>query len=195
MSIGTASLVAISTLTSEINFYTRLIQMIDPATSRPLFTTRCIELCCEKCKEEGKSHECVHMLHLVPSWQSEERHRKLKIMVKPSTSTTPVTRFHFASLASRSRFPRLPSFFDFFFFALIVLLAMNHLSSCFGIPLFAMHSRCNLTLFLKYRCKTAPTSYNRSWRALPSTRCNKCSARETSCWRLTAQVCRLSRTK
>ena len=23
----------------------------------------------------------VHMLHLVPSWQSEERHRKLKIMV------------------------------------------------------------------------------------------------------------------
>lgn len=81
LSIGTASLVAISTLTSEINFYTRLIKMIDPATSRPLFTTRCIELCCEKCKEEGKSHECVHMLHLVPSWQSEERHRKLKIMV------------------------------------------------------------------------------------------------------------------
>jgi len=82
LSIGTASLVAISTLTSEINFYTRLIKMIDPATSRPLFTTRCIELCCEKCKEEGKSHECVHMLHLVPSWQSEERHRKLKIMMQ-----------------------------------------------------------------------------------------------------------------
>ena len=82
LSIGTASLVAISTLTSEINFYTRLIQMIDPSTSRPLFTTRCIELCCEKCKEEGKSHECVHMLHLVPSWQSAERHRKLKIMMQ-----------------------------------------------------------------------------------------------------------------
>lgn len=82
LSIGTASLVAISTLTSEINFYTRLIKMHDPATGRPLFTTRCIELCCEKCKEEGKSHECVHMLHLVPSWQSEERHRKLKIMMQ-----------------------------------------------------------------------------------------------------------------
>lgn len=84
--------------------------MHDPSTGRPLFTTRCIELCCEKCKvcnfyfdlhanavfcvvfhrwfthvkkqEEGKSHECVHMLHLVPSWQSEERHRKLKIMMQ-----------------------------------------------------------------------------------------------------------------
>lgn len=43
---------------------------------------RCIELCCEKCKEEGKQVECVHMLHLVPVWQSEERHRKLKIMMQ-----------------------------------------------------------------------------------------------------------------
>lgn len=82
LSIGSASLVAISTLTSEINFYTRLIQMVDPATERPLFAIRCIELCCERCKEEGKQAECVHMLHLVPMWQSEERHRKLKIMMQ-----------------------------------------------------------------------------------------------------------------
>ena len=82
LSIDSASLVAISTLTSEINFYTRLIQMVDPSTERPLFAIRCIELCCEKCKEEGKQAECVHMLHLVPVWQSEERHRKLKIMMQ-----------------------------------------------------------------------------------------------------------------
>ena len=43
---------------------------------------RCVELACEKCKDEGKAHECVHMLHLVPMWQSEERHRKLKIMMQ-----------------------------------------------------------------------------------------------------------------
>ena len=82
LSVGSASLVAISTLTSEINFYTRLIKMRDPATGRPLFVTRSIELCCEKCKEDGKSHECVHMLHLVPSWQSQERHRKLHVMMQ-----------------------------------------------------------------------------------------------------------------
>jgi hypothetical protein len=56
--------------------------MKDPATGRPLFVTRSIELCCEKCKEDGKSHECVHMLHLVPSWQSQERHRKLHVMMQ-----------------------------------------------------------------------------------------------------------------
>lgn len=81
LSVGSASLVAISTLTSEINFYTRLIKMRDPSTDRPLFQVRCIELACEQCKEDGKAHECVHMLHLVPRWQSQERHRKLKIMV------------------------------------------------------------------------------------------------------------------
>jgi hypothetical protein len=56
--------------------------MVDPGTDRPLFAVRCIELCCERCKEEGKQAECVHMLHLVPMWQSEERHRKLKIMMQ-----------------------------------------------------------------------------------------------------------------
>lgn len=82
LSIGSSSLVAISTLTSEINFYTRLIKMIDPATDRNLFTVRSIELSCERCKEDGKAHECVHMLHLVPRWHSEERHRKLKVIMQ-----------------------------------------------------------------------------------------------------------------
>ena len=71
-----------TTLVYFADFYTRLIKMTDPATDRPLFVTRCIELACEKCKAEGKAHECVHMLHLVPSWQSAERHRKLKIMMQ-----------------------------------------------------------------------------------------------------------------
>lgn len=81
LSIGRTSLLAISTLTSEINFYTRLMQLVDPATDRPLFVTRQIELACAKCKEDGKSAECVHMLHLVPSWQESEKHRRLKIMM------------------------------------------------------------------------------------------------------------------
>lgn len=75
--------------------------MVDPSTDRPLFVTRCIELCCEKCKQDGKSHECVHMLHLVPSWQSEERHRKLKIMMqdRPVQPPPPLRR---ASAQARS---------------------------------------------------------------------------------------------
>lgn len=61
---------------------TRLIKMLDPATDRPLFASRSIELACERCKEEGKAESCVHLLHLVPSWQSAERHRKLKVIMQ-----------------------------------------------------------------------------------------------------------------
>lgn len=55
--------------------------MQDPANDRPLFQTRCIELACERCIEDGVGHECVHLLHLVPMWQSAERHRKLRVMM------------------------------------------------------------------------------------------------------------------
>ena len=114
LSIGSASLVAISTLTSEINFYTRLIKMIDPATNRPLFVCRSIELACEACKEDGRAHECVHLLHLVPRWQSEERHRKLKIMMqdRPDLIQSELAGLAFDSLQQVFRKPDIAKMFE-----------------------------------------------------------------------------------
>lgn len=80
--VGSTTLLAISTLTSEINFYSRLIKMHDKATGRPMFVTKQIKLACDKCIAEGKSHECVHMMHLVPRWQSSERHLRLKTIME-----------------------------------------------------------------------------------------------------------------
>lgn len=82
MIVGNTSLLAISTLTSEINFYTRLIKMKDQSTGLPMFVTLSIELACNKCKEDGKPTECVHLLHLVPRWQSSERHVRLKTIMQ-----------------------------------------------------------------------------------------------------------------
>lgn len=59
--MGNTSILAISTLTSEINFYTRLIRMKDPITGMPMFVCLCIRLACQTCIDAGKSHECVHM--------------------------------------------------------------------------------------------------------------------------------------
>ena len=66
--MGTTTLLAISTLTSEINFYTRLMKMRDRLTGKPLFTFLSVELACAACKAEGRAADCVHMLHLVPRW-------------------------------------------------------------------------------------------------------------------------------
>ncbi len=82
MIVGTTTLIGISTLTSEINFYTRLIRLKDKSTGLPLFSVMQIELACAKCREDGKAIDCVHLLHLVPRWQSSERHRKLKVNLK-----------------------------------------------------------------------------------------------------------------
>jgi hypothetical protein len=80
--IGNTSLIAISTLTSEVNFYTRLLRMRDKVTGLPLFTSISVQLACRKCIEDGKAAECVHMLHLVPRWQSSDRHVKLKTIMQ-----------------------------------------------------------------------------------------------------------------
>jgi len=82
MLIGRTSLLAISTLTSEINFYSRLNKMKDPLTQEPIFKTFSVELACAKCKEDGKATECKHMLHLVPSWQSSDKHVRLKTVMQ-----------------------------------------------------------------------------------------------------------------
>jgi len=82
MTIGNTCFIAISTLTSEINFYTRLMKMRDRHTSQSLFTCLSIQLACEKCKDEGKAADCIHMLHLVPRWQSGERHMRLKVIMQ-----------------------------------------------------------------------------------------------------------------
>lgn len=82
MIVGNTSLIGISTLLTEFNFYTRLMRMRDPATGLPIFTCMSVQLACEKCKEAGKPAECVHLLHLVPRWQSSERHRRLKVVMQ-----------------------------------------------------------------------------------------------------------------
>jgi hypothetical protein len=78
MTIDTTCFLAISTLTSEINFYTTLMRKRDKSTGLPIFTILQIQLACDACKDAGKATECVHLLHLVPRWQSGERHRRLK---------------------------------------------------------------------------------------------------------------------
>jgi len=82
MIVGDTTLIGISTLTSEINFYTRLIRLKDKGTGMQLFTVLQVELACAKCKDDGKATECVHLLHLVPRWQSSERHRRLKTVMQ-----------------------------------------------------------------------------------------------------------------
>ncbi len=82
MIVGTTTLIGISTLRDGVNFYTRLLRLRDKATGLPMFTVLQVQLACDKCKDEGKAADCVHMLHLVPRWQSSDKHVKLKTIMQ-----------------------------------------------------------------------------------------------------------------
>jgi hypothetical protein len=88
MIVGTTTLIGISTLRDGVNFYTRLIRLRDKATGLPMFTVLQVQLACEKCKEDGKATDCVHMLHLVPRWQSSDKHVKLKTIMQDRPGVT-----------------------------------------------------------------------------------------------------------
>lgn len=79
--VGMTTLIGISTLTSEINFYTRLFKIRDDITGAPIFLSMSVELACQHCKDNGKATECKHLLHLVPRWQSSTRHERLKTIM------------------------------------------------------------------------------------------------------------------
>ena len=79
--IGNTSFVAISTLTSDMNFYTKLISKVDPLSHLPVFKSIQIQLACQACIDAEKAHECVHLQHLIPRWQDEEKHRRLKTIM------------------------------------------------------------------------------------------------------------------
>jgi hypothetical protein len=56
--------------------------MRDKVTNQPLFSVLSVTLACAKCREDGKAADCAHMLHLVPRWQSGDRHVKLKTVMQ-----------------------------------------------------------------------------------------------------------------
>lgn len=50
--------------------------------SQQMFSILSVVLACQTCRDEGKASECVHMLHLVPRWQSGQRHTRLKTIMQ-----------------------------------------------------------------------------------------------------------------
>ena len=74
------SLICISTILESFNFYSRLLDLKD-GDGNSLFETLRFELICEACRASDNPEKCTHMLHLVPRWQSADRHKRLKIMM------------------------------------------------------------------------------------------------------------------
>ena len=47
-----------------------------------VFKTFQVQLVCEKCQEIGNVTDCPHLLHLVPRWQSSQKHERMKLVMQ-----------------------------------------------------------------------------------------------------------------
>ena len=70
--VGSTSLIAISTITDEDNYYTKMLDMSD-RMGNPLFTVYRYSSVCDDCRESGDSKTCRHKRHLNPPWIDSDK--------------------------------------------------------------------------------------------------------------------------
>jgi hypothetical protein len=70
ISVRNSVLIMISTLVDKFNFYTRLLNLRNPATGRKVVNSYVCELVCQTCKMGKHPDKCMHMTHLLPWWKN-----------------------------------------------------------------------------------------------------------------------------
>jgi hypothetical protein len=80
------ALLCISTTLGKFNFYTKLVDMKTGKKDRfgkdeTVFNVLRYDLMCEICAASKNPSGCTHKLSDIPPWQSQKKHKKLKIMM------------------------------------------------------------------------------------------------------------------
>jgi len=69
LEMDTTALIAISTPSDSLNFYSEMFELKD-AQGDPFFRTINVSLICDACKAAGKGSSCTHNQDLIPPWKS-----------------------------------------------------------------------------------------------------------------------------
>lgn len=77
-----AVLVMISTPVDQFNFFSKLLELCDPDTGRPIFLVVNMELACKRCKDKGKPTRCTHRLKYLPPWKGKDKQSIMTIIMK-----------------------------------------------------------------------------------------------------------------
>ena len=72
LEMETTALIAISTPSDSLNFYSEMFELKD-AQGDPFFRTINVSLVCDACKAAGKGASCTHNQDLIPPWKSTQK--------------------------------------------------------------------------------------------------------------------------
>lgn len=79
--VNKALILGISTPVGDaFNFFSRMINLVNPGTTDPIFESIVIELACARCKRMNRAGECRHMLRELPSWKGAEKFELAKLI-------------------------------------------------------------------------------------------------------------------
>ena len=81
-----ASFIGITTLGTETNFVNRLFDLKN-AAGEPVFNTVKIEQVCNNCLRLGVESSCTHKMNEIPPWQSQQRHKDIKLILGDDEET------------------------------------------------------------------------------------------------------------
>lgn len=81
LGVNGTSIVAITTPLGQDNYYTDLLQKIDPETEQMQWNLIQFTLVCEKCREQGISEKCSHNKSLMPQWKSGTRQKLVRSLL------------------------------------------------------------------------------------------------------------------
>ena len=80
-------LVMISTPVDSFNFYSKLLDLSNDNTGKPLFLTVYMKLSCDRCIALNRAVDCKHRLKFLPPWKSDEKQDMMKMILRDSSET------------------------------------------------------------------------------------------------------------
>lgn len=80
-------LVMISTPVDSFNFYSKLLDLSNDKTGKPLFLTVYMKLSCDRCIARDRAIDCKHRMKYLPPWKSDEKQDMMKMILKDSSET------------------------------------------------------------------------------------------------------------
>ncbi|GBG27455.1 Hypothetical Protein FCC1311_036762 [Hondaea fermentalgiana] len=75
------SIIGISTITSEDNFFTKNVEQKN-LHGELLFAVTNIHLACKPCRDKDEAHKCNHNAHLLPAWSSKRKRKILNAIMR-----------------------------------------------------------------------------------------------------------------
>lgn len=84
--VAHATLIGISTAQDGFNYYSQLLDLIDPRTNEPRFRVVKVGLACDACTEKNLAAQCEHRTSRLPPWQTVSRRRMLQGIMGSDTA-------------------------------------------------------------------------------------------------------------